>query len=295
LRHAALVVTAPLAWLMALAALACVIAFTVLQAVGDVLPLAKLISKTTLGLLLLGIFPLKSYWRLSWQDLGFAPAPLMVRQFGQGLGLALLTLLPVLGLLYLLDVQVFDSARQWTTARIAGKVASAFGLAMLIALAEETLFRGLLLSILRRHLPLIVALVISSAYYASLHFLKSHSQIPYAQQTLTSGFTLMQEAFANWLNPAILSAWLALFVVGLFLALLRTRFTASLGMCIGCHAGWVWQIKLCKDFFNLDTHAEYAYWVSSYDGVIGPLVSVWLGAAMGFWYLLTARKSDEYL
>jgi membrane protease YdiL (CAAX protease family) len=194
-------------------------------------------------------------------------------------------LTPVLLTLYWLDVQVFDSARHWNTAKILVKVSSAFGLALLIALAEETLFRGLLLVTLRRHLPLIGALLISSAYYAALHFLKSHSQIPYAQQTISSGFILMQEAFANWLNPKIGSAWLALFTVGLFLAQIRTRLPVSLGLCIGCHAGWVWQIKLCKDFFNLDTHAEYAYLVSAYDGVIGSLVSVWLGGAIVVWWL----------
>lgn len=273
-----------------LVALACPISFGVLHFSGDILSLAKLISKVTLGLLLLGIFPLKNYLQLGWRDLGFAPARLFLHQFGQGLGLALLTLLPVLGLLYYLDVQVFDAARHWTVGKLVGKVAAAFGLALLIALAEETLFRGVLLSMLRRHVPLITALAISSAYYAALHFLKSHSQVPYAQQTLSSGFMLMQEAFANWLNPKIISAWLALFMVGLFLAQIRTRLPASLGICMGCHAGWVWQIKVCKDVFNLDSHAEYAYLVSGYDGVIGPLVSVWLAGAMGVWVYFHPRK-----
>ena len=285
MKSAIVVALAPLAYLLGMASLACLLSFAVLQLSGDVLPLAKLTSKTTLGLLLLSLFPLKKHWQLGWGDFGFAPARLFFRQIGQGLGLALLTLMPVLLALYSLDVQVIDSTRHWDVAKILIKIASGLGLALLIALAEETLFRGLLLSMLRRHLPLIAALFISSAYYAALHFLKSHSQISYAQQSMSSGFVLMQEAFANWLNPKIFSAWLALFMVGLFLAQIRTRLPASLGICMGCHAGWVWQIKVCKDFFNLDPHAEYAYLVSSYDGVIGPLVSVWLGATIVVWWL----------
>jgi hypothetical protein len=51
-------------------------------------------------------------------------------------------------------------------------------------------------------------------------------------------------------------------------------------LCIGCHAGWVWQIKVSKDLFNLNSQSEFLYLVSSYDGVVGPIVSVWLFVAM---------------
>jgi len=78
------------------------------------------------------------------------------------------------------------------------------------------------------------------------------------------------------LNPNILSAFFALLMVGIFLAVLRTQVKASLGLCIGCHTCWVWQIKMSKSLFNTDFSSEYLYLVSSYDGVIGPLVTGWL-------------------
>jgi len=209
---------APLVWLLLMAGAASLLGGGLLQLFGDVLPLHKVISKLTLILLLLGVFPLRKMLRFSWQDLGFASSRMFFGQIGRGFGLGILTLLPVLVTLYLLDVHVWDEGRNWSVAKVVEKVGLALFFALLIALGEEILFRGLLLNILRRRLPLVAAVGFSALYYAALHFLKSKTQIPFAQQTIGSGFTLMAEAFANWLNPDILSALLALFMVGVFLA-----------------------------------------------------------------------------
>lgn len=273
-------ILAPLGVLLSLAAAACMLGVGLLQLTGDILPLAKVVSKLTLIFLLISIFPIRRFLHLSWQDLGFAQSAVFFRQIGQGLLLALLTLLPVLATLYWLDVHVWDQGRVWTWSKIIEKTAVALFLALLIAVGEEMLFRGLLLSAFRRKLSAVLAICLSSIYYAALHFLNSTTRIPYAEQTFGSGFRLMGEAFANWLNPEIFSAFLALFVVGVFLAVLRSRLPQSLGLCIGCHAGWVWQIKVSKDFFNVNPQADYLYLVSNYDGVVGPLVAVWLTVAL---------------
>ncbi|MDD1622333.1 MAG: CPBP family intramembrane metalloprotease domain-containing protein, partial [Methylococcaceae bacterium] len=86
----------PLALLVTLAACASLLGYGLLYQAGDVLPLAKLISKTTLVLLILSIFPLKKVLRLGWSDLGYAPSRVFFKQMGWGLLLALATLLPVL-------------------------------------------------------------------------------------------------------------------------------------------------------------------------------------------------------
>jgi len=270
----------PLLLLVVLACCASFISYGILLVTGDVLPINKIISKATLVLLILSIFPLRKYLNFSWKDLGFAPAKRFFSQLQQGLILSLATLLPVLLVLYLLDVHVWDSERNWSIAKVASKVGLALFFALLIAVGEELLFRGMLLTSLRRKMHLVAAVIISSLYYAALHFLKSSSQIAYTELTPTSGLQLVTEAFANWLNPDIISAFTALVVVGLFLAVIRSRVRHSLGLCIGCHAGWVWQIKVSKDLFNLNSQSEFLYLVSSYDGVVGPIVSVWLFVAM---------------
>ncbi len=284
-------VLTPLALLLALVAGSSLLSYGILRLTGDVLPLAKLISKATLVLLLLSIFPFKRYLRLSWADLGFAPAPVFFCQLGLGLLMGLVTLAPVLLTLYALDVQVWDDGRHWSLGKLIWKIAVALFLSLLIGLGEELLFRGLLLSSLRRRLPLLATVAVSSLYFALLHFLKSKTQIPYDQQTLVSGLYLAIEAFGNWLNPEIISALIALFMVGAFLAVVRVSIPNSLGWCMGCHAGWVWQIKLAKDLFNVNPRADHYYLVSTYDGVVGPFVAVWLAVAIALW--LWTRKSKS--
>ena len=284
----------PLLWLIGLVIVASVLAYGSLLVLGDVLPIAKLISKITLGLLVLSALPLRRYLKLSWQDLGFTPWRPFLRQVRSGLLLGFWTLAPVMIALYGLDVQVWDYSRAWTISKVAEKIALALFFALLIGLGEELLFRGLLMAALRQKMAVIVAMLVSSGYYAFLHFLKPTTKIAYADLNLLTVWRLIPEAFANWLNPNIYSALIALFAVGLFLSVIRSRVRYSLGLCIGCHAGWVWQIKVCKDLFELNHQSSYLYLVSSYDGVIGPLVTVWLMAAMLVLIIFARRQANKH-
>lgn len=286
-----IVLLTPLLVLLAVVAIACILGYGFVQSQLVSWPLHKIISKTTLVLLLLGLWPLKRWLSMSWRDIGYTSPWQFFRQIGQGMALGVMTLLPVLLMLYALDVQVFDEQRQWSTSKLAGKIGLGLFFAVLIGFAEETLFRGLLLTSFNRYLSVTVAVSASSAYYALLHFLKSKSTVSNQEATLADGFRLMAEAFANWLNPDILSALIALWVVGLFLAMLRRHFVNGLGWCIGCHAAWVWQIKTCKELFNLNPQSSYHYLVSSYDGVIGPLVTGWLSLALLVFVFLKRRSA----
>jgi uncharacterized protein len=71
---------------------------------------------------------------------------------------------------------------------------------------------------------------------------------------------------------------------GYFLGILRTQVKASLGLCIGCHTCWVWQIKISKRLFNTDFSSEYLQLVSGYNAVIGPLVTAWLVLAIAGYF-----------
>jgi membrane protease YdiL (CAAX protease family) len=164
-------------------------------------------------------------------------------------------------------------------------------LALLIAVFEELIFRGVLLAGLKKNMPVIAAVFISSVYFAALHFLNSKIEIPQHELTLLSGFNLLADAFANVLNPKNASAFLSLLAVGIFLAVLRTQIKESLGLCIGCHAGWVWQIKMNGTIFNTDFNSHYLNLVSSYNYVVGPLVTGWLGLAIIGYFAFKKVKS----
>ncbi len=275
----------PLLVLLATASLACIVGYFVMQGIGDQFTLSKIIHKSSQLFLVLSIFPAMAYLKFNKGDLGFAAKAVFLKQLFQGFGLGFVTLMPVFIVLYALGVNVIDEAQNWTVGLVAKKMAISLSLALLISMIEEPIFRGILLAGLKRKLPVIAAILISSTYYAALHFLDSQTEIPFQQVHVLSGFTLLGEAFANLLNPAILSAFLALLMVGIFLGVLRAQVKESLGLCIGCHTCWVWQIKMSKSLFNTDFNSEYLYLVSSYDGVVGPLVTVWLILAVGSYFV----------
>lgn len=281
----------PLLVLLLAAGLACVLGYFVALGLGDAVPLRKIISKFTQLLLVLSIFPAMAYLGLKKADLGFAVRGVFFRQLLRGLLLGFFTLMPVFVVLYALQVLVLDAEQQWSVAQIVQKMGLSLLLALLIAWIEEPLFRGLLLAGLRQKISLAAAIIVSAFYYASLHFLETKTQVPWQELNFWSGFGLLGEALQNMLNPQILPAWIALFMVGIFLAVLRSSVDCSLGMCIGCHASWVWQIKMSKSLFNNNYGADYAFLVSRYyDGVVGPMVAAWLGVALVSWYVFFGRK-----
>lgn len=271
----------PLLVLLGAIFMACLVGYFVILGMGDQFSLNKIIKKSAQFFLVLSIFPAMAYFKFKKEDIGFAGKAVFFKQLLQGLGLGFVTLMPVVIVLYGLGVNVIDQDQVWTASRLAGKMALSLLLALIISWIEEPLFRGILLTGLKRKMSVIAAIIISAIYYAVLHFLDSDTNIPYQELTLLSGFELLGEAFANLLNPDILSAFWALVMVGIFLGLLRTEVKAGLGLCIGCHASWVWQIKMSKSLFNTNLSSEYLYLVNRYyDGLIGPLVIGWLGLAI---------------
>jgi len=270
----------PLLVLLTSIAIACILAYFIVLGIGDQFPLRKVISKSTQFLLVLSIFPAMAMLKINSEQLGFAKRALFMKQILQGFGLGFVTLIPIFVALYALKINVLDETQLWTAGLVAKKMSLTLLLALIISLIEEPLFRGILLTGLAKKLPVAAAVFISSFYYAALHFLGTSAEIPYQHINLFSGFTLLSEAFANLLNPEIFPAFLALLMVGIFLGVLRTQKKTSLGLCIGCHTCWVWQIKMSKNLFNTDFESRYAHLVSHYDGVIGPMVTGWLFGAV---------------
>ncbi|MDP1666378.1 MAG: CPBP family intramembrane metalloprotease [Methylobacter sp.] len=270
----------PLLVLLSAASIACIVGYFIFQGIDGRLPLSKIITKSTQLFLVLSIFPAMAYLKFNKGDLGFVTKAVFLKQVLLGFGLGFVTLMPVFIAQYALGINIIDEAQQWSVGLVVEKMVISLLVALLVSMIEEPIFRGVLFAGLKKNLPVVAVILLSSTYYAALHFLDSHSEIPFQQAGILSGFTLLGEAFANLLNPEILSAFLALLMVGIFLGVLRAEVKQSLGLCIGCHTSWVWQIKMSKSLFNTDSSSEYFYLVSTYDGVVGPLVAGWLSLAI---------------
>ena len=286
----------PLLILLVTVVLACFIGYGIEYYFDPAWPLRKIIRKLSQLFLLLSIIPAMMILKLSREQLGFAEKILFFKQLRVGFVIGVVTLLPVFIMLYGLGVHVLDNSQPWTWVWLARKLVYELFLALLISVFEEPLFRGILLVGLLRKLPVMPAVAITAFYYAILHFLDTKNTIPVDELSIWSGFKLMADSFANVYNPRIFSAFLSLFMVGVVLGVMRTTLPHSLGVCIGCHASWVWQIKLNKTFLNTNGHSDFYYLISDYDGVTGPFVIVWLVVTgFGLYKLINNQKSQRII
>lgn len=107
-----------------------------------------------------------------------------------------------------------------------------------VPLIEEPLFRGLILGLLLRTGWPKLSILVTSAFFAAVHFFKSAEQAPVIV-TWTSGFQAIPDSFSRFAEPlSVLPAFATLFVIGWILADARVR-TRSLWLSIGLHAGWI--------------------------------------------------------
>ncbi|MDF1528487.1 MAG: CPBP family intramembrane metalloprotease [Sedimenticola sp.] len=141
---------------------------------------------------------------------------------------------------------------------------------LLIGFIEETFFRGGLFSAIRKQHSFTVTLLLSSLFYAGLHFINPPPLTGDEAHTWFSGIKILSGAFSQYTDWAIFDSFLALFGLGAFFAVVRER-TGNIAYCIGLHAGFVFVIKLVRQFTELDTASAFSFVVGNYDGMIGYL------------------------
>ena len=280
----------PLLVLFCALLLSCNLGYFIVQGVGDAMPFRQILTRSTQLYLVLSIYPIARYLKISKKEFGFAPSLVFLKQLCQGFGIGFIVLIPIFIVLYALGINVFDQSEPWTLERLANYMIVTLLVALLISVIEESLFRGIVIVGLIRKLPVTAAILLTSLYYAGLHFLSIKTNLSVPDIHFFSGFVLLGEALANVVNPSNQPAFLALLMVGIFLGVLRTQVETSLGLCIGCHTCWVWQIKMSKKLFNTNYDSDYQYLVSHYDGVIGPLVAAWLLVVVASYFIYRHMK-----
>lgn len=265
--------------------LGCLFGYWIFIGLDGSLTLSKTISKITQLMLILSIYPIMRWLNLSTANMGLVPFKAFLQQILAGIALGVVTLLPVLLLSYFLGITVLDESRNWSLDSLLMSLIFALLLGVLISLLEEPMFRGILIAAYVRRIGVTATIFVSAFYYAILHFIKAKTTISIEQASLTDSFKLLLEAFQQLLNPEHLGAFWALLMVGIFLAIMRTRMQLSLAWCIGCHAAWVWQIKMAHKITSVNESSDLLFLVSPYDGVIGPMVAIWLSLAIGVYFI----------
>ena len=141
---------------------------------------------------------------------------------------------------------------------------------LLVGFIEETFFRGGLFGAIRKNNSFAVTLILSSLFYALLHFIKPLSLPEGEPFVWYSGLEILSSAFVQYTEWETFDSFLALFGLGAFFAIVRER-TGNIAYCIGLHAAFVFVIKMVKKFTSVDHDATLSFLVGNYDGMIGYL------------------------
>ena len=250
---------------------------------------------TRLGMLTLLIGFVLTARRMGLADrdsLGYGlPRAAFLRETAVGLALGVVTMLPIVALMFALDLRVLRGDIAIDHALLAQLLVRGAVSGLAVALIEETFLRGALQTGITRESGVRLAIVLTSLLYAATHFI-GRMRIAPADVDAWSGVELIRGTLAAFAEPlAIGDAFICLALVGALLGLVRAR-TGNIAACIGLHAGWVWVITFVRETSQPDPAQPLAFLLSNFDGVVGWLVAAWtlvIGVAL---HALYARRTS---
>ena len=252
-------------------------------------PFHRYVNRCLIVLALAGMWPfLRALEIRHWTDLGFAPLRLHWRNAASGFWVGFASLALLAGLVIASGTRSLDLAQ--SAAPLASNLAGAILTGIIVAMLEETLFRGALFGTLRKTQPWPFALLISSAVYAIVHFFAKAAPPP--SVTLLSGFTTLGEMLRGFTDFKILvPGFLNLLMVGAILALMFQR-TGNLYFSIGLHAGWIFWLKSYGLLTNRGSGTNTWFWGG------GKMIDGWLATAvllvtLGVLFLYNPRKNQD--
>jgi len=223
----------------------------------------------------------------SWREIGYSPDK---KQFfsdlTKGIGFGILIMSPVIVGLLITKNRTIDTDWEVSLLNILSLMITALIAGLIIAFIEETLFRGAMLSAIKKQSSAVFAIVVTSLIYALVHFIQPDIELDSNSLNWTSGFMLLKDALPGLADMTqIFDSFVALFFAGVLLSIVRIR-TNRIALCIGIHAGWVIAIKVFKRVTDTNVHSDYAFLTGSYDKVIG-----YLAAASIIFFIVVLLKT----
>jgi membrane protease YdiL (CAAX protease family) len=287
----------PLIYLSATVTIAALIAYLIHVAASGTLNFSLVVSRGAQAVLLISLLPFSRALGIGMRDIGLAQSSgSRLRQFGVGAAIGIAILATHVAFLTWLRVLKPNPLVQFTGADLLASLPGAAATGLGVALMEELIFRGVLLAVLARFGGPLSAILVSSLYYALLHFVKSDVRPSGSGVNWNSGFEILADGIGYLMTHTTADSLLALFCAGLFLATIRTLRPGALALCIGIHAGWIIVIKLGRRYTNPDPHVPLAHLVGPYDQIIGYGAAAWLAlllAAMVYLSRRAGRKAEK--
>jgi membrane protease YdiL (CAAX protease family) len=252
----------------------------------SIFPLHRVFSRLTmLGVVLITVWLLWRYRLCGNDTLGYTgPWTRFARRALVGLAVGVALMAVALVPLFLLDVREWsgrapDALHGWAMLALKG-----LGSGLAVALIEETFFRGAMQGSLQKLGAMRMALFAVPVYYAAVHFLGRATSVAHEDVDALSGFTAAAGFFSGYADPLrILDAFVALWFVGLLLALVRRRW-GDLAGCIGLHAGFVAVIAMFRKVSAPVPGSEWSFLVGPFDGLLGAWIALLTAlCCLGLW------------
>ena len=202
-------------------------------------------------------------------------------------GLSIMLLIEVV--LLLLGIHELDATRNYTFESVLLLFTKAIVIGLLIAVVEESIFRGALFTGLYKQTGAVITTFFSSLIYAAVHFIRYRDLPADTDIGWFTGLSMMPEAFRRFYEWSIVDYFLTLFIFGVLLALLRLKHK-SIAACIGVHAGIVMLIKISDYVTNRTHNSSYDYLVSQYNSTFGWISFVIMFLFTLFYFVKLQRK-----
>jgi len=201
----------------------------------------RYVNRCILLIALAGLWPLvKNLGFASMAEVGFANPRGQLKKFGGGFVLGLVSLAIIAALAFTCHARKLHP--RLSGGEIVERLLEAAVAALITATLEELLFRGALFGALRKVCHWKVALVLSSVFYAVMHYFESAKDTE-APITWLSGLHLLPLMFTNLGNfHSAIPGVFNLTIVGILLAWAYQR-TGNLYFSIGLHMGWIFWVK----------------------------------------------------
>ena len=209
--------------------------------------------------------------------------------FLQGYLAGFLIMLLLVSSFIFLGIYHFDPAVDTTLAALVKITIKGLLAGLVVGLVEEVIFRGALLGGLQKQTNVVVAVLMTSLFYALVHFLKFRALPAGFEPGWFTGIEIFPAALFRFKFWPTLDACITLFILGLFLAIVRVR-SDSILPCIGMHAAIVLVMKVFFYLANYTKENDYAYLVNAYDHQFGYLSSGMLLLFLVLYYFIDEKR-----
>ncbi len=251
----------------------------------------RVISRTTLlsglifSLLYLRYAGALSLEGIAWRDSRNTRGILFLQGYLAGF---LIMLLLVSSFIFL-GIYHFDPSADTTVSALVKITIKGILAGLVVGLVEEVIFRGALLGGLQKQTNVVIAVVMTSLFYALVHFIKFRALPEGFEPGWFTGIEIFPAALFRYKFWPTLDACITLFILGIFFAMVRIR-SASILPCIGMHAAIVLVMKVFFYLANYTEENNYAFLVNAYDHQFGYLSSGMLLLFLVLYYFIDEKR-----